>query len=168
MGDGKSREDDFSFLKKNPPHLERKLASNYSCFIYRKITTFQKKSLTWKVFPSFVYNLFFEFYVSLGLFTLPFNMVSNTPIECILDREHPSYLNLSVTERRPQVIIMGLRCGHWQYATIGIYAGFFLTSAAEKTKTQGQNSSRKLKEKTQSHGVIFLLYKELKKKKLIF
>ena len=38
-------------------------------------------------------------------------MVSNTPIECILDREHPSYLNLSVTERRPQVIIMGLTSG---------------------------------------------------------
>ena len=38
-------------------------------------------------------------------------MVSNTPIECILDREHPSYLNLSVTERRPQVIIMGLTTG---------------------------------------------------------
>ena len=35
--------------------------------------------------------------------------------------------------------------------------GFFLTPAAEKTKTQAENSSQKLKEKTQPQGGIFLL-----------
>ena len=30
--------------------------------------------------------------------------------------------------------------------------GFFLTSAAKKTKTQAQNSSQKLKKKTQPQG----------------
>ena len=38
------------------------------------------------------------------------------------------------------------------------YSGlFFLTPAAEKTKTQAENSSQKLKEKTQPQGGIFLL-----------
>ena len=32
--------------------------------------------------------------------------------------------------------------------------GFFLTSAVEKTKTQAQNSSQKLKKKTQALGGI--------------
>ena len=41
--------------------------------------------------------------------------------------------------------------------------GFFLTSAAEKTKTQAQNSSQKLKEKTQPQGGTFLLLRETKK-----
>ena len=35
---------------------------------------------------------------------------------------------------------------------------FFLTSAAEKTKTQGQNSSKKLKEKTQPLGATLLQF----------
>ena len=43
-------------------------------------------------------------------------------------------------------------------------AGFFLTPAAEKTKTQGQNSSKKLKEKTQPLGGRSLPYAKLKKK----
>ena len=42
--------------------------------------------------------------------------------------------------------------------------GFFLTSAAEKTKTQGQNSSKKLKEKTQPLGSTLLKFVKLKKK----
>ena len=42
--------------------------------------------------------------------------------------------------------------------------GFFLTSAAEKTKTQGQNSSKKLKEKTQPLGATLLKFEKLKKK----
>ena len=37
-----------------------------------------------------------------------------------------------------------------------ISAGFFLTSAAKKTKTQAQNSSQKLKKKTQPQGGSFL------------
>ena len=41
---------------------------------------------------------------------------------------------------------------------------FFLTPAAEKTKTQGQNSSKKLKEKTQPLGGRSLPYAKLKKK----
>ena len=45
-----------------------------------------------------------------------------------------------------------------------ISAGFFLTPAAEKTKTQGQNSSKKLKEKTQPLGGRSLPYAKLKKK----
>ena len=45
---------------------------------------------------------------------------------------------------------------------------FFLTSAAEKTKTQGQNSSKKLKEKTQPLGATLLKFKKLKKKLIIW
>ena len=30
-------------------------------------------------------------------------MVANTPIECILDRNHPDYLNMTASERKPQV-----------------------------------------------------------------
>ena len=41
---------------------------------------------------------------------------------------------------------------------------FFLTSTAEKTKTQGQNSSKKLKEKTQPLGSTLLKFVKLKKK----
>ena len=41
---------------------------------------------------------------------------------------------------------------------------FFLTPAAEKTKTQRQNSSKKLKEKTQPLGGRSLPYAKLKKK----
>ena len=36
----------------------------------------------------------------------------------------------------------------------------FLTPAAEKTKTQAENSSQKLKEKTQPQGGIFLLLRK--------
>ena len=42
--------------------------------------------------------------------------------------------------------------------------GFFLTPPAEKTKTQGQNSSKKLKKKTQPLGGLFLPYAKLKEK----
>ena len=42
--------------------------------------------------------------------------------------------------------------------------GFFLTPPAEKTKTQGQNSSKKLKEKTQPLGGLSLPCAKLKKK----
>ena len=38
--------------------------------------------------------------------------------------------------------------------------GFFLTPAAEKTKTQAQNSRKKLKEKLNLRGGTFLLLKE--------
>ena len=42
--------------------------------------------------------------------------------------------------------------------------GFSLTPAAGKTKTQGQNSSKKLKEKTQPLGSTLLRFVKLKKK----
>ena len=45
-----------------------------------------------------------------------------------------------------------------------IRQAFFLTPPAEKTKTQGQNSSKKLKEKTQPLGGLSLPYAKLKKK----
>ena len=45
--------------------------------------------------------------------------------------------------------------------------GFFLTLAAEKTKTQAQNSSQKLKEKTQPQGGTFLLFWETQEKNSI-
>ena len=41
---------------------------------------------------------------------------------------------------------------------------FFITPAAEKTKTQGKNSSQKLKEKTQLLGGFYLQFRKLKKK----
>ena len=44
---------------------------------------------------------------------------------------------------------------------------FFLTRAAEKTKTQAQNSSQKLKEKTQPQGGTFLLLRETQEKNSI-
>ena len=44
---------------------------------------------------------------------------------------------------------------------------FFLTSAVEKTKTQAQNSSQKLKEKTQPQGGTFLLLRETQEKNSI-
>ena len=40
----------------------------------------------------------------------------------------------------------------------------FLTSVAEKTKTQAQNSSQKLKEKTQPQEGTFLLLRETQEK----
>ena len=43
-------------------------------------------------------------------------------------------------------------------------AGFFLTSTAEKTKTQAKNSSKKLKQKTQPLGGLCLPCAKLKKK----
>ena len=42
--------------------------------------------------------------------------------------------------------------------------GFFLTPAAEKTKTQEKNSSQTLKEKTQPLGGFSLQVRKLKKK----
>ena len=44
-----------------------------------------------------------------------------------------------------------------------VSAGFFLTPLAEKTKTQGQNSSKKLKKKTQPLGGTPLKFEKLKK-----
>ena len=41
---------------------------------------------------------------------------------------------------------------------------FFITPAAEKTKTQRKNSSQKLKEKTQLQGGFYLQFRKLKKK----
>ena len=41
---------------------------------------------------------------------------------------------------------------------------FFITSAAKKTKTQAQNSSQKLKEKTQPQGGTFLLLRKTQEK----
>merc|ERR1719189_2483228 len=35
----------------------------------------------------------------LGMFTIPFNMVANTPITCTLDRDHPSF-NTSLLNSR--------------------------------------------------------------------
>ena len=49
-------------------------------------------------------------------------------------------------------------------ATVMSSSGFFLTPPAEKTKTQGQNSSKKLKKKTQPLGGLSLPYAKLKKK----
>ena len=46
----------------------------------------------------------------------------------------------------------------------GAISGFFLTPPAQKTKTQGQNSSKKLKKKTQPLGGLSLPYAKLKKK----
>ena len=46
--------------------------------------------------------------------------------------------------------------------------GFFLTSVAEKTKTQAQNSSTKLKEKTQPQGGTFLLLRKTQETNSIF
>ena len=45
---------------------------------------------------------------------------------------------------------------------------FFLTSAAEKTKTQGQNSSKKLKEKTQPLGATLLQFVKTQEKNSSF
>ena len=41
-----------------------------------------------------------------------------------------------------------------------ITSSFFFTPAAEKTETQVQNSSRKLKEKTQPQGGIFFVLRK--------
>ena len=48
--------------------------------------------------------------------------------------------------------------------TVDLTSGFFLTPAAEKTKTQGKNSSQKLKEKTQPPGGFSLQLGKFKKK----
>ena len=45
-----------------------------------------------------------------------------------------------------------------------VRTGFFLTSAVRKTKTLAQNSSQKLKKKTQAPGDISQKSKKLKKK----
>ena len=41
-------------------------------------------------------------FLLLGMFTLPFNMVANTPIECTLDRHHPTF-NVSLLNSRAVV-----------------------------------------------------------------
>ena len=46
-------------------------------------------------------------------------------------------------------------------------SGFFLTPAAERTKTQEKNSSQKLKEKTQPQGGTVLFLKETQEKNSI-
>ena len=45
---------------------------------------------------------------------------------------------------------------------------FFITSAAEKTKTHAKISSQKLKEKTQPQGGTFLLLRETQETNSIF
>ena len=45
-----------------------------------------------------------------------------------------------------------------------ITSGFFLTPAAEKTKTQAENSNQKLKEKTQSQGGTFYILQKTQEK----
>ena len=35
------------------------------------------------------------------MITLPFNMVSNTPVECTLDQTHPDFGNLSLIDQQP-------------------------------------------------------------------
>ena len=37
----------------------------------------------------------------LGMITLPFNMVSNTPVECTLDQTYPSFRNLTLMDQQP-------------------------------------------------------------------
>ncbi len=37
----------------------------------------------------------------LGMISLPFNMVSNTPVECTLNQRHPTFKNLTEVENRP-------------------------------------------------------------------
>ena len=49
---------------------------------------------------------------------------------------------------------------------MSLVQAFFITSAAEKTKTQAENSSQKLKEKTQSHGGTFYILQKNSRKKL--
>ena len=46
--------------------------------------------------------------------------------------------------------------------------GFFLASTAEKTKTQGQNSSKKLKEKTRPLGATLLQFVKTQEKNSSF
>ena len=48
-----------------------------------------------------------------------------------------------------------------------IRAGFFLTPAAEKTNTKAENSSQKLKEKTQSQGGTFYILQKTQEKNSI-
>ncbi len=36
-----------------------------------------------------------------GMITLPFNMVSNTPVECTLDQTHKSFQNLTLVDQQP-------------------------------------------------------------------
>ena len=49
-------------------------------------------------------------------------------------------------------------------AKLTLAQAFFLTPAVEKTKTQGKNSSQKLKEKTQPPGGFSLQLEKFKKK----
>ena len=54
------------------------------------------------------------------------------------------------------------------FQLIHLTQAFFLTSAAEKTKTQGQNSSKKLKEKTQPLGATLLKFLKTQEKNSSF
>jgi len=58
-------------------------------------------------------------------------------------------------------LIFHFRMKSWLQVTI---RPFFLTPAAEKTKTQGQNSSKKLKEKTQPLGATLLQFVKTQEK----
>jgi len=64
----------------------------------------------------------------------------------------------------PTVTNLYLHANFLSTACVYLTQAFFLTPAAEKTKTQGQNSSKKLKEKTQPLGGRSLPYAKLKKK----
>ena len=50
-------------------------------------------------------NIFMSYdFIFIGMFTIPFNMVANTPITCTLDRDHPSF-NTSLLNSRAVVSI---------------------------------------------------------------
>ena len=82
-----------------------------------------------------------------------------------LEEVHPFYADLMnvLYDRDHYKLALG-QVGHLQRDLHITITGFFLTPAAEKTKTQGQNSSKKLKEKTQPLGGRSLPYAKLKKK----
>ena len=63
--------------------------------------------------------------------------------------------------------MLNIFCQRAQYGNILLAQAFFLTPAAEKTKTQAENSSQKLKEKTQPQGGTFLLLRETQGKKFM-
>ena len=60
--------------------------------------------------------------------------------------------------------VSGQRIGRMVECAEVLNTGFFLSPPAEKTKTQEQNSSKKLKKKTQPLGGLSLPYAKLKKK----
>ena len=78
-----------------------------------------------------------------------------------LSQKFQPYLNLDDAE-----VIKSNRCAFDRYVLHT--SGFFLTSTAEKTKTQGQNSSKKLKEKTQPLGATLLQFVKTQEKNSSF